>query len=340
MNTHGGEKRRKIDHSLLLFACVLVCFVGYIISIQQALVGAWAVRASKLWSLPASHGHLRPPYWLVLLCFCCVSVSAWLSPSPIYRDIHIINHSLVSYRIVTLKDYDSSFLLYFFSCALVIVVQGFCAVWDIISLVISNKANRVFGLVVWFSLRVREVASSILATPRALLFSCFSSAIAAFLLTLLPCFSLCCNSLFFLTIRAGATEFHRKISKQISFGSTEVHQKSANLQRRSSTITRISIFVPTYCDPYTAHILLATTNVTTTYLLQDGISHLITPVACSIQPAAESAKSLHSILLCNNCFFRTNLSRRNLWASWNASPHLALTLPTLLFGWQWWHHPF
>ena len=148
----------------------------------------------------------------------------------------------------------------------------------LISLVISNKANRVFGLVV----------------------------------TLLPCFSLCCSSLFFLTIRAGATEFHRKISKQISFGSTEVHQKSANLQRRSSTITRISIFVPTYCDPYTAHILLATTNVTTTYLLQDGISHLITPVACSIQPAAESAKSLHSILLCNNCFFRTNLSSRNL----------------------------
>ena len=137
-----------------------------------------------------SHGHLRPPYWLVLLCFCCVSVSAWLSPSPIYRDIHIINHSLVSYRIVTLKDYDSSFLLYFFSCALVIIVQGFCAVWDIskqiwvmwrkhiIYLVISNKANRVFGLVVWFSLRVREVASSILATPRRstffLFFFCYS----------------------------------------------------------------------------------------------------------------------------------------------------------------------
>ena len=150
--------------------------------------------------------------------------------------------------------------------------------------------------------------------PDALLFSCFSSAIAAFLLTLLPCFSLCCNSLFFLTIRAGATEFHRKISKQISFGSTEVHQKSANLQRRSSTITRISIFVPTYCDPYTAHILLATTNVTTTYLLQDGISHLITPVACSNQSAAELAKLLRSILLCNksnSCFFRTNLSSRN-----------------------------
>ena len=287
--------------SLALCSCVL-CWL-YMVSIQQALVGAWAVRASKLWSLPASHGHLRPPYWLVLLCFCCVSVSAWLSPTPIYRDIHIINHSLVSYRIVTLKDYDSSFLLYFFSCALVIIVQGFCAVWDIskqfwvmwrkhlISLVICNKANRVFGLVV----------------------------------TLLPCFSLCCSSLFFLTIRAGATEFHRKISKQISFGSTEVHQKSANLQRRSSTITRISIFVPTYCDPYTAHILLATTNVTTTYLLQDGISHSITPVACSIDSAGESAKSLSSILLCNksnSCFFRTNLSSRNLWASWNASPHL------------------
>ena len=160
---------------------------------------------------------------------------------------------------------------------------------------------------------MREVASSILATPRRstffLFFFCYSG-ISSHVIAMF--FPLLQQSVFSNNITAGATEFHRKISKQISFGSTEVHQKSANLQRRSSTITRISIFVPTYCDPYTAHILLATTNVTTTYLLQDGISHLITPVACSIQPAAESAKSLHSILLCNNCFFRTNLSSRNL----------------------------
>ena len=131
--------------------------------------------------------------------------------------------------------------------------------------------------------------------PDALLFSCFSSAIAAFLLTLLPCFSLCCNSLFFLTIRAGATEFHRKISKQISFGSTEVHQKSANLQRRSSTITRISIFVPTYYDPYMAYILLATTHVTTIYLLQDGISHT-SSLLFSISSRVSKISAFHSSL--------------------------------------------
>ena len=63
----------------------------------------------------------------------------------------------------------------------------------------------------------------------------------------------------------------------------------------------------------------------------------LTPVACSFQSAAKSAKSLHSIVLCNkshSCFFRANLSSLNLWASWNASPHLASTLATLLFGWQ------
>ena len=122
------------------------------------------------------------------------------------------------------------------------------------------------------------------------------------------CFLLCCSSCF-------------TYDQLRSIKGVRICREAAQLPHihsvgysTSSGFTKISTFVPTYYNPYMAHILLATTNVTTTYLLQDGISHLITPVACSNQSAAELAKLLRSILLCNksnSCFFRTNLSSRN-----------------------------
>ena len=211
-------EKREERLSLLLFACVL-CWL-YIISIQQALVGASKDKLLACRSRSrASSPFLRPLSLHTAGCCSCI-VSHRIYP----------NFGHVCCRALLVRS---------------ITVQGFLPGMGhfsnrFLAIFWSPNLYGYYQQNTWFSLR----ASSILATPPRLVFIFVSSITAQLLFTFHHVFSSVAAVVLLKKIRAGATYiisfcFTARLEafKTHSLWSTEVYQRSANLQRSSPTAT-------------------------------------------------------------------------------------------------------